>query len=148
MVYQRLFKEKTIIGYHATNNAEDILKNNFDENQIKVAFLGKGFSFSTTYEDLKNYPKNKNILKCEIFLKNPLTDYKIWENQVKSISTNNKSLEEISTILRKNLENLGYDGILAFKKYGWWKNNSDRLDEIIVFRSKNIKNIKLEEKNK
>lgn len=45
MVYQRLFKEKTIIGYHATNNAEDILKNNFDENQIKVAFFRKRIFF-------------------------------------------------------------------------------------------------------
>ena len=136
--YKSLYEAYKIIGYHQTDYARDILENGFDLSKINVAFLGAGFSFSTEpFNDMNK----KNILKVEIKFKNPLSDYEIWRENTNNLNMTNllKASKELTSRLRK----LGYDGILAFRKYGWWENSPNRDDEIIVFNPKNIKNISI-----
>jgi len=136
--YKPLFEEEKIIGYHQTDYANSIIKKGFDISKIKVAFLGLGFSFSSIP---KNNLNKKNILKAEIILKNPLKNYDTWLESAEDLGTSN--LFQSSKELTKKLRKLGYDGILAFRKYGWWKSSPSRDDEIIVFNPRNIRNIEL-----
>jgi len=127
--------------YHATNNGDDILKFGFDEDKIKVAFMGQGFSFSPDSESLKNYPSNKDILRVKVELKNPLRDPKIWGEEADKLPKG-LSIQESSKLLRDNLEDLGYDGIVAERKNGWWSGAKNRGDEIVAFRKNSIKEVK------
>ena len=131
----------SLTGYHATDYGEDIVRDNFDESKIYAAFLGRGFYFSTSPDTLSEFNR-KYIIEADIVLDNPLTDEDIWLDVVKKISPekgNISDLKQVASALRDELERMGYDGILAFKKYGWWKDVKwKKNDEIVVFRQKNI----------
>ena len=126
----------TLTGFHQTNSAYDIIKSGFKLAYVNTAFLGFGFSFSPHPENDMN---KKNILKVSIKLRNPLLTYEIWKEAATTLDTSNLLLA--SKEITKKLKEQKYDGILAFRKYGWWRNKPNRKDEILVFNPRNIKNI-------